>query len=97
MSPRRLTPVIAVLVALAPIVAGCSSGDDGDEEATPTPTQTPFGDGRDAPPASPGQLPPEFMRCMADQGYDVESSADVHSAPPQVLQACFTALHEGGG
>jgi hypothetical protein len=33
---------------------------------------------------------------MADRGFEVESSADIHSAPPDVLQACFGSLHSGG-
>jgi hypothetical protein len=30
---------------------------------------------------------------MAEQGYEITSSADIHSAPPDVLQACFGASH----
>jgi len=38
-------------------------------------------------------LPPGFVECMADQGHEIESSADIHSAPPEVLQTCFGASH----
>lgn len=82
--------------AIALVFASCSSDD---EEATTSPAPP---DGVEAPnegattPSAPGALPPEFVRCMADQGFDVESSADIHSAPPRVLQACFGSLHSGG-
>jgi hypothetical protein len=26
---------------------------------------------------------------MAARGYEISSQADIHAAPPQVLQACF--------
>ncbi len=43
-----------------------------------------------------GALPEELLECFADKGYDIESSAEIHSAPPQVVQACFESLHQGG-
>lgn len=94
-----LLPAIAVVVALALVVGACRGGDDRDENARTSPprSQAPDGGEGGTPPASPGQLPPEFVKCMAEKGFDVTSSADIHSAPPQVLQACFGALHQGGG
>jgi hypothetical protein len=47
------------------------------------------------PPSAPGELPPEFLACMAEQGFDIEQGADIHSAPQRVLQRCFGALHGG--
>jgi hypothetical protein len=99
MRRRPLPSAIAIAVVLAPLVAACGGGDDGDDDKATDPpaSQTPFGGGDSTPPATPGRLPPEFVKCMADRGIDVKSSADIHSAPPQVLQACFGALHQGGG
>jgi hypothetical protein len=34
---------------------------------------------------------------MAQQGYVIRSEADIHSAPPGVLQACFGAAHQDSG
>jgi len=42
------------------------------------------------------RLSAEFVKCMADRGYEIASPADVHAAPPQVLQTCFQSLHGGG-
>jgi hypothetical protein len=97
----RASTIVAVAL-LALVVGACVGGDDGDgdDKARPSPppaSETPFGDGGGTPPASPAQLPPAFVKCMAGQGFDVQSPADIHSAPPQVLQTCFGALHQGGG
>ena len=94
MSARAVSSVTAAVIALT--LAACS-GDDEDKAATspPPPAEAPGGGA--APPSDPSQLPPEFIKCMAKQGYDVKSSADIHSAPPQVLQRCFGSLHQGGG
>lgn len=93
---KRAVATCATLIGL--VLSGCG-GDDDKPRTTPA-----VGDGPDTatteaapPPSTPSQLPPEFIKCMADQGYDVQSSADVHSAPPQVLQACFGSIHGGGG
>jgi hypothetical protein len=97
---RRRGPLfaIAIVLALALLVGGCGGGDGKDDNTTATPpaSETPFGGQGTAPQSDPGQLPPEFVECMVDQGFDIESSADIHSAPPQVLQACFGSLHGGG-
>jgi hypothetical protein len=89
---RRARAVVALALAL-PALAACG-GDEEQPTASPAPTKTPAGS---APPPSPAALPPEFMECMAEQGFKVESPADIHSAPPQVLQTCFASLHQGGG
>lgn len=96
MRRRRLPSAIAILVALALLVGACG-GDDEDDTPTAAPpaSEAPLGGG--ATPPSTGQLPPAFIDCMADQGYEIESSDDIHSAPQQVLQACFGSLHSGGG
>jgi hypothetical protein len=68
------------------LVAGCGGDDDSTtaEPARRTPT-----------PSSVSGLPPEFIACMADQGYAIESADDVHAAPQEVLQNCFGAVHDG--
>lgn len=102
---RRPRAAIAVPVALVVLVAivlgGMALAGSGDGETTTNPTP---GEGVEAPtktttpqPGAPSSLPPEFVKCMADQGVVVESPDDFHSAPPQVLQACFGSLHQGGG
>jgi hypothetical protein len=93
-----LLSAIVVAVVLALGIAACSADDDGDDNV-PAPSrtsETPPGNGGATPPSA-GQLPPEFMKCMADQGFPIESPDEIHSAPQQVLQACFGSLHGGGG
>jgi hypothetical protein len=83
----------AAVIALA--LSGCS--DDDETTTSPKPrdrAETP--DRGATPPNAVDQLPPQFVKCMADRGFEVESSADIHSAPPDVLQACFGSLHSGG-
>ena len=96
---RRVRAAVApALVALALVLAAC--GGDDDEQATPSPA--PRG-GAEAPgeqatpPGAAGSLPPEFRKCMADRGFEIESQAEIHSAPPEVLQACFGSSHQSGG
>ncbi|MQA73487.1 MAG: hypothetical protein GEU88_03905 [Solirubrobacterales bacterium] len=86
---RTLTALALALLAL--LLSACGGGED-EEETTTTPPASQAPSGSAAPPAV-GALPPGFVECMADQGYEVESSADIHSAPPEVLQACFGAAH----
>jgi hypothetical protein len=90
---RRLTA--AVLIAVASSTGACGGGDGDTAEESPTPSPTPVSPS--PTPRSPGQLPPAFVQCMADQGFNVTSSAEIHSAPPEVLQLCFGTLHGGGG
>jgi hypothetical protein len=93
--PRALIAVALALVALALMLAACGGSDDEDATTTPAPTDTPSGGA--TPQSGLGALPPELVDCFADQGFDIESPADIHSAPPQVVQECFGALHQGGG
>jgi hypothetical protein len=86
---------VALVVIIAIVVVGIAlaGGGSDDEPATtsPAPSEAPSG-GTTAP--TPGGLPPEFLRCMADQGFDVQSFADIHSVPRQALQACLGSLHQ---
>jgi hypothetical protein len=101
---RRPRAVIAVPLALVVLVAivlgGIAVAGGGDNETSTNPAPR---DGVQSPteptpsPGDPSSLPPEFVRCMADQGFDVDTPDDIHAAPPQVLQTCFGALHQGGG
>ena len=85
--------VAVVLVALVLLLAACGGGDE--EPATsPAPAEAPGGG---AAPPSLGGLPPGIAECLADQGVVLESPDDLHSAPQDVLNACFNALHQGGG
>jgi hypothetical protein len=89
---RRPRALIATApVALALMLAACGGG------SNPPPSNGAEAPGEGATPSSPGALPPEFLECMADQGFEVSSADDIHSAPPQVVQECFGALHQGGG
>ena len=84
---KRLLAISAVVIGLS--IAGC--GGDGDEEETTTTapsSELEAPSGGATPPGGLGALPPGFVECMAEQGYEVQSSADIHSAPPQVLQMC---------
>jgi hypothetical protein len=94
---RRSRAVISValaLVALALMLAACGGGDEEETTTSPAPSEAPS---EGATPPSPGALPPELVECYADKGFDIESPADIHSAPPQVVEACFESLHRGGG
>lgn len=91
---KRHITIGAVMIGL--VLSSCG-GDDEKAIATPAPRDTVETPSESAPPPSAaGALPLEFLECMADQGFDI-SSSDIHSAPPQVLQACFGSLHQGGG
>jgi hypothetical protein len=91
--PRAIIAVAVTVVALVLTLAACGGGDDEEETTTPAPTEARSGT---ATPPRLGALPPELLECFADKGFDIESSADIHSAPPQVVQECFGALHQGG-
>jgi hypothetical protein len=92
---RRRWTFIALalaLVMLAVTLTACG-GDDDETTTSPSPSvEAPSGGG--VPPSGDlDALPPGFVECMADQGYEIESSEDVHAAPPEVLQACFGSGH----
>jgi hypothetical protein len=85
---KKLACLLLALVALG--IAGCGGG-NGEEGPR---------DGVEAPGATTtglDSLPPEFVKCMADRGYEIESSADIHLAPSNVVQACFESVHQGDG
>jgi hypothetical protein len=94
MRPRR--PAIALslaLVVLALTLAACGGGDD-----EPTTTTAPSADapsGGAAPP-SLSAFPPEFLKCLEDQGIDLESVTDISAVihSPQG-DRCFDELHGG--
>lgn len=99
---RRPRAVISLALTLLALVLGaCGGGDDEGSGATANPPASeapnaPAPD-RGAPPDAPAALPPEFLDCVAAQGFEVDpSGANLHSLPPQVLQACFGSLHGGG-
>jgi hypothetical protein len=98
-----LKPVIAVPVALVVLVAILLAGiavAGRDDQPTTNPAPP---DGVEAPieptpaPGGQGALPPEFVECMANRGFEIASPNDIHAAPPEVLQVCFGTLHQGGG
>jgi hypothetical protein len=101
--PRTVVAVALALVVLAAIIVGgialAGGGDDeGKKEATAPASEAPLdGGGGDTAPPGPGALPPALLECFADKGYAIQSPAELHSAPPQVVQECFGALHQGGG
>jgi hypothetical protein len=97
--PRAVIAVALALVALALTLAAC--GGDDDDGGTTTSAAPSSGlappSGSATPPSAGGlQLPPGIAECLADQGFDIEPS-ELHSVPPQVLDQCFSALHQGGG
>jgi hypothetical protein len=92
---RRPRAVIALALTLIAIVIGAialAGGDGEDTKADPAPRRTTTGE--TTPPGAAGALPPEFVDCMAEQGFEIDSPDDIHSAPPQALQACFGSLHQ---
>jgi hypothetical protein len=105
--PRALLSVAVALVVLVAIVFGAIAiaGGGGDDEGTattpattPAPSEPPGG----SAPGDLGRFPPEFIKCLEDQGIDVEGKDPIElfhggGVPPQVLNECFGALHGGGG
>jgi glucose/arabinose dehydrogenase len=96
MRHRQAISAVAV-VALALMLAACGGGDAEGEDATATPAASEAPSQSPAPQRAPGSLPPEFLTCVADQGYEIESPNEIHSLPMEVLQKCFGSLHGGGG
>jgi hypothetical protein len=94
--PRALVAIALALVALALLLA-VSGGGEEETSSSPAPSNGVQAPSEGATPPSPGALPPQLVQCFVDQGFDVQSPADIHSAPPQVVEACFGSLHQGGG
>jgi hypothetical protein len=98
---RLLTVVALALFALTLGLSSCGGDNGGDDEGTTTTSPPPsagFGPPSEgAAPPSASTLPPQLLECFADRGFEIESPAELHSAPPQVVQECFQALHQGGG
>jgi hypothetical protein len=94
-----LVAVIAIVVISIAIAGG--GGDDGESSTSPAPAAAPS-DGA-VPPGVASQLPPGIAECLADQGVDIPEGASLNeifhggAVPPEVLNACFDALHQGGG
>ena len=104
MSRPRVVILIAVaLVALVAILIGgiAIAGGSGDGETTTTPTTTAApsdAPGESAVPPALRAFPPQFLQCLRDRGVDLkglDSNELLHGGgvPPQVLTACFEALH----
>jgi hypothetical protein len=101
---KAISVAVALVAVIAIVVVGIAvAGGGGDEETStsPAPAAAPSGG---APPADvASQLPPGIAECLADQGVDIPEGADLNellhggAVPPQVLAACFQALHQGGG
>ena len=94
MSRRAVSAIALALVALALLLGGCWGGDDEETTNSPAPARAPD---TDPAPRSPSGLPPQLVECFADRGFDLKSPTEIHSAPPQVVEECFGALHQGGG
>lgn len=88
--PRAVISFAVIVVALALTLAACGGSDDEERTTTTSPSvEIPS-----PPPSSDlGALPPGFVECMADRGYEIDSPDDIHAAPPEVLQACFGSSH----
>jgi hypothetical protein len=98
-----ISVAVALVAVIAIVVVGIAvARSGGDEETSPSPA--PASAPREGAPSPDvaSQLPPGVAECLADQGVDLEG-ADINEifhgdgVPPQVLAACFQALHEGGG
>jgi hypothetical protein len=93
-----LVAVIAIVVVAIAVAGG---GDDGESTTSPAPAAAPS-DGA-IPPDVSSQLPPGIAECLADQGVEIPEGASLQeifhggAVPPQVLNECFSALHQGGG
>jgi hypothetical protein len=92
---KALVALALALTVLALTLAGC--GGDSDDSRTNTRPAPSGAEGKGATSPSTGALPKQLVDCYADKGYKIESPAEIHSAPPQVIQECFAALHQGGG
>jgi hypothetical protein len=99
-SPRTLIAACVALIVLAAIVLGglaLAGSDDDDTTASPAPRDAVEAPTETAEPNALGSLPPEFVRCMADQGVAIESPDDFHKPEAQqAFPACLQFLHAGG-
>jgi hypothetical protein len=93
-----ISGAVALVVLVAIVLGGIAlAGGGNGEEATTSPAPAEAPSGGTTPPSADGlQLPPGIAECVADQGFDVAPS-ELHSVPPQVLNECFQALHQGDG
>jgi hypothetical protein len=92
--PRAVTAVALALVALALVLAACGGGGGNEPTTDPSPDNGVEVPTETATPRAPGALPPEFVRCMADQGVDIEGPSDLHSpGAQQAFPACIESLH----
>jgi hypothetical protein len=92
-SGRRALALALAMAAAS--LAACGGGDDEAETTTTPPAPAAPSGGATAP--SPSALPPQILECFADAGYEITSPAEIHSAPQEVVQRCFSSLHGGGG
>jgi hypothetical protein len=88
---KRRATIGAVVIALA--LSGCG-GDNEGATSPPAPSVSPEAPAETTP--NPNALPPAFLECLADRGYELLPTDDIHAAPPEILQTCFESLHEGG-
>lgn len=83
-------------MTLAMLGLAACGGDDGEDASTsPTPSETQAPSGSAAPPAPSGDaaLPPELVKCMAEQGYEVSLFPDLNSLPQEAVQPCAELIH----
>jgi hypothetical protein len=98
---RTLLSVGVALVVLVAIVAGAVAiaGGGDDETTTAAPTTT-SAQPRDRSGAPSSVFPPQFIQCLKDRGVEVEGLDPqelLHggAVPAEVLNTCFSMLHEG--
>jgi hypothetical protein len=85
-------------VAIGLVLSSCG-GDEKKATTSPAGGDRVGPPGESAPPPSAaGQFPPQFLKCMADQGVDIKQTPDLHSpGSQQAFQACVRFLHAGSG
>jgi hypothetical protein len=88
---RALVALVLTLVALTLVLTACSGDDDDEATKQPAPSGARSGDSTSP---TPSALPPELLECFAKRGYKLQSPAEIHSAPPEVVQECFGLLHQ---